>query len=915
MEKFVCLKASAGSGKTFALTVRYISLLLQDINVSSILTLTFTNKAALEMSTRIYETLQDLGQDEAILEAIKEQTNLSFEQILNKKQSVLDNFIVNELSIYTIDKFINKILREFAGYIDISDDFGIANDDEDLMLYKFLNSLSIKEFDLLINFSHNYNKKLSSIIGLFKTLDEKNEVYEIVDFNTELLDVLKTDILNDAQIIKEYVLNSTLSASAKKAVEFNSIDTLLSKGKTWLSKDALEEFTYFKKDKNIDTLNDKFEKIKENLKYYYKLQEQKILNNLFAIFNNFKHFRLDYKKQKNQFEFRDITNLVYDLLSKYIDKDFLYFRLDSRYNHLLIDEFQDTSVLQYKILEPLIDEIILNNSDEYKTFFYVGDTKQSIYRFRGGNKELFDYVIQKYSPNLKLQILDVNYRSAKSVVNFVNDTFMAVPSYEYYAQNVNSKTQGLVQITSLYLEDTQKFIDIKNMLLKLLQEGVNPKNIAILTYTNKDVMGLYEYLSVEFKELKIITEVTSKLINQQNIKATINLIKYYYFKEGIYKANFNALIGNNINQNIDLVLNIKDLKIQEIVKQIGYFYKLFDENFIRFIENLDTFKNIVDFIYEIDNLEVSMVNKNNIGLQILTVFKSKGLEFDTVMVLDRISKKNADKSSLLFNYEDINLKKIFYKNKSRENFDEDYSDAISNEKDLSLGDERNILYVALTRAKNNMIIFKKQKDSVFDTLSVDFTNKSIGELYINKSNNQDEIATLSIDYEPLNLGIQEVNKSSQIQTKDSLKAKYFGIATHYCLEMMNSFTLDDLNFSLKLTISKYNNYLENSDFDDIKNRINMLINNTQFKSLVSSNTYFKEQSLIYNDELKILDLLIKDEDKYIVIDYKTTKEKLPSHNKQVSFYKSAIANITSSKAIEGYVVYLQNEGIQIISID
>jgi len=271
MQQFLCLKASAGSGKTFALSVRYISLLLKDVNVTSILALTFTNKAALEMSQRIYETLLSLGDDKAILEAISKETKLSFEDILAKKQEVLKGFINNELSIYTIDKFINKILREFCGYIDISDDFSIDNDDEDLMLFKFLNSLDFKQFDLLINFSHNYNKKLSSIVELFKTLDEKNENYELKKFDETLINTLQTDILNDAQDIKEYVLNSLLSASAKKAVDYDDIKSLLEKGKTWLTKDSLSEFSYFKKDKNISELDNKFENIKTNLRYLYKL--------------------------------------------------------------------------------------------------------------------------------------------------------------------------------------------------------------------------------------------------------------------------------------------------------------------------------------------------------------------------------------------------------------------------------------------------------------------------------------------------------------------------------------------------------------------------------------------------------------------------------------------------------------------
>ena len=106
MKNFLALKASAGSGKTFALTVRYISLLLLDASPTEILTLTFTNKAANEMSERIYKTLLTLGDDEAYLNAIIEQSFLSKEQILGKKHLLIKSFSNANLSIFTIDKFI-----------------------------------------------------------------------------------------------------------------------------------------------------------------------------------------------------------------------------------------------------------------------------------------------------------------------------------------------------------------------------------------------------------------------------------------------------------------------------------------------------------------------------------------------------------------------------------------------------------------------------------------------------------------------------------------------------------------------------------------------------------------------------------------------------------------------------------------
>ena len=142
MKKYLALKASAGSGKTFALTVRYISLLLLGAKPNEILTLTFTNKAANEMSERIYKTLLNLGDDEAYLKEIMIQSSLTKEDILGKKAYLVKLFSNATLSIFTIDKFINKILREFSGYIGISDDFEIKEDDVEALSYRFLYSLS-----------------------------------------------------------------------------------------------------------------------------------------------------------------------------------------------------------------------------------------------------------------------------------------------------------------------------------------------------------------------------------------------------------------------------------------------------------------------------------------------------------------------------------------------------------------------------------------------------------------------------------------------------------------------------------------------------------------------------------------------------------------------------------------------------
>lgn len=902
MKNYLALKASAGSGKTFALTVRYICLLLLGAKPNEILTLTFTNKAANEMSERIYKTLLTLGDDEAYLNAIENEVNLSKQEILGKKNILIKQFSNANLSIFTIDKFVNKILREFCGYIGISDDFEIKNDDIEKLSYEFLKSLNEKDFQTLIDLSFYEKKKFNSIFELFKTILEKNEDIEVINIDASLIELQKENILKEAFKIKESILScENASNSAKNAVDFETFEDLF--GRTWLEKENFEDYSYFKKCAN-ESNKSNFLKLKEELSIYYKIRAGFSLNKIFEVYLKFRDFKFEFNKNKNYLEFNDISNLVYDLLSTKIDKDFLYFRLDSNYSHILIDEFQDTSLLQYKILEPLIDEILSGDVTKFKTFFYVGDTKQSIYRFRGGKRELFDYVANT-NKILEVEVLNTNYRSCENVINFVNELFLNLPNYEYFKQE-SVRTNGYVEVVvDATFEEDEKFVNIAEKIKELLNNGVNFNDIAILTYTNDDVLSLYYYLKQKFPSIKISTEMTSKLINQQNVKAVINAIKYIYFKEEIYKENLNAIIGNKLLTTLDLEIILEEKSVQEVIKELSKKLKTIDENIIKLIEVSSSFNNIVDFVYEIDKLEAIMENSESKGLQILTIFKSKGLEFHTVILLDRIKRKNVDKSSLLFDYENLELKNIFYKIKGYENFNEDYKKAIDKEKKLSLEDEINILYVAMTRAKNNMIIFKKEKSSVFDILNMNVCK--IGKM-INSSNLVKDIEEKSIiSYAPLNLGTQEKQIAKEKELKDNhLHSRYFGLATHYCLEMLNNFSFNDLKYTLNLARTRFSNYLSDKDFTDIENRLAHLINNDFFKFLITNSVLTSEQSLIYKEELKIIDLLIYKDDTYYILDYKTTKEELDEeHKNQVLYYKEAIKEIFKTSNVKSYLVYLK----------
>lgn len=905
MKNYLALKASAGSGKTFALTVRYISLLLKGAKPKEILTLTFTNKAANEMSERIFKTLQTLGEDEIYLEEISKNSALSKELILEKKEKIVEEFTNATLSIFTIDKFINKILREFCGYLGLSDDFEIKEDDVEALSAKFLESLDLDEFDKLIDFQVHEKKKYSSLFDIFKDIFEKNELFEALNIDASLINIQKSECMKFAFKIKEHILNcNQASNSAIKAVDYENFEGLITK--SWITKNSASEYNYFKKCSN-DILEGHFFNLKEQISIYYKIRAGFSLSRLFELYNLYKNYKVKHNRFKNYLHFNDISNLAYELLSTKIDKDFLYFRLDSNFSHILIDEFQDTSLLQYKILEPLIKEI-LSGDNKFKTFFYVGDTKQSIYRFRGGKRELFDYVL-KTNPMVQDEVLNTNFRSCENIVNFVNNSFLNLANYEYHEQKAIHKDGFVEVLDDDSLVDRQKgeerYENIAKKISELMQNGVNSNDIAILTYTNEDVLNIYSYLKKMFPTLKISTEMTSKLINQENVKAVINAIKYLYFKEDIYKENLNAIIGKEPNTNFDLEVDLKKQSVQEIVLQLANELKITNDSVIKLIEECNKFKNIVDFIYEIDKLEASIENSEQIGLQILTIFKSKGLEFHTVILLDRIKQKVPNRNSLLFEYDNVHLKNIYYRISKLENYNEDYKNALEKEKLLSKEDELNILYVAMTRAKKNMIIFKKSEKSVFDLVNLKVLK--IGQIIKSEDSSKNYEKTKKIVYKPLDLGVQEKPVLKDNEKEYSLYSRYFGIATHYCLEMMNSFDDKSLDYSIQLVKNRFSSYLNDSDFKNIKLRVNNLIENKTFMDLVKEASFNKEQSLLYNGELKIIDLLALKDDFYYIFDYKTTKEQNIDHEIQVSFYKSAISQISKTSNVKAYIIYLNED--------
>jgi exodeoxyribonuclease V beta subunit len=295
----------------------------------------------------------------------------------------------------------------------------------------------------------------------------------------------------------------------------------------------------------------------------------------------------------------------------------------------------------------------------------------------------------------------------------------------------------------------------------------------------------------------------------------------------------------------------------------------------------------------------------------MTIHGSKGLEFEYVILLDKLTRKNSDKSALLYHYdESLHIDKILYRTKGRENFDAEYAQIMEERKIASAKDSMNVLYVALTRAVEGMIVIRKPKDSIFDALGMEVM--SVGTL----KQCRVPLPRQQIDMiQPItltNYGTQETPERED-ETEKDYEAILFGTALHYALEMLGAFDEVSVRVAMTALQNKYGQQLAQPSMNEIEKRIKVLVINSEFQSLLVGASIRKEQSLSFEGEVKQIDLLLEYEDYNLVIDYKSSKKYGLKHQKQVGYYKKAIEGITGKKT-EGRVVYLLEDTIEIVKL-
>jgi len=852
-DRLLALKALAGTGKTYQLSQRYLELLREELEngrrIYDIVAITFTNKAANEMYLRILDFVEG-------------------EPLLKK------TFLKEEVSIHTIDSLLSKILRKFSHFQEIRSDFEIR---ETLPLYEeFINSLGEEEFKRFLKFVERFNFSQNEIRRVLEdTLYPHDK--EIEAFLQEIYK-LQLDTSHDRVIqlfnqLVDIVQNNLTTKITDKFSPITKIEDLLFEPYPFAPKELLskEELSQTRDLKRIATLGDEvFKELKRELKEFFQKEEKLFLKELLRFYLMYKSFRIHKARELNSLSFDDVRHLVYELLQG-VDKDFLYFRLDNQISHLLIDEFQDTSLEDWSILEPLVDEIVTSS---WRSFFYVGDNLQAIYSFRGGRAELFDYVALKYGMSVKQ--LDINYRSRSKIVEYVKKIYNLPPKYKA------NKEGGYVEVHTLPPRSKKEDIlqALKEKLELLFKKGVRDEEIAILVRHNREVITISEFLSTQFNK-KAVTSTSKLVINQLFPRAIISYLRYWQDPSNeIERFNFERVAKREFEK-------IPKAKPIEMIKEVATKFDILDESVMLLIENALPYNSLEKFLEEVESFQKESPKATK-GIEVLTIHKSKGLSFPHTIVVDNLTRPSFQRSKLIFDYENVRLKEIRARlNNLALKVDDSLKEADEREKKREEREKLNVAYVALTRAKDSLIVLKRE-DSY--TLFPNLVPIKEGEITISSYTPAlEEVPIKKVELP--DYGRQQFIKEEEEEYQpNNYNAIYLGNAYHLALETSSVeyakkrygfFVTIDSNFKERVKRAK----------EEIKRR---------FKG-----KQFKEIPFTFEGKLGMIDLLIVGEKEDIVIDYKSsTPQDEYLYLTQLWFYLEALESF--KREAKGYLLYLDS---------
>ena len=1036
---FEVYNASAGSGKTFTLVKEYLKVLLNSDDIftfQKVLAITFTNKAAGEMKERVLSNLEDFaeGKENDLLQLILKETSIGKSKVKERSKKILDVILQNysAFSITTIDSFTHKIIKSFAFDLGLSLNFEVemdavsllnqavdvliskigtdkkltkllidysldkADDDKSWDISRDLNEFSrvLLNEDDVAHFKTLSKKKLEDFTGLKSKLflHQKELKIALQRVGEDCLELIENHGLVHKDFMRATIPKFFLDLSTKSV----TIDFL--KRSETIEK-AIANHQYYSKTTTNEIATSIENIVPEIVTFFNTSKEiysQFLMNKLalkniipLAVLNNI-NLELEQIKEENNIRLNSEFNQLISDNIKEQPAPFIYEKIGQRFQHYFIDEMQDTSMLQWQNLIPLIDNAL---AQENSNLLLVGDGKQAIYRWRGGKAEQFIALgsseTNPFHIGKQIKSLETNFRSFSEVINFNNSFFQHTGDFlqnESYKnlfivgnkQLENSKKGGFVSLS--FLEDEKdkeekKIRYPKKVLKKInqLKEEFSLNEICILTRTKKDGVAIANYLSEN--GVDIVSSETLLLQNSAKVTFIVDVLKvlqnpndeetrfemlyflhqhlhvekakHVFFKEFSKTVNqdfFDALKAYGVLFDVSSFHQLPFYeKIEEIIR--GFNLVNTSDAYVQFfldviLEQQRKSTDVAEFLdfWELRKEKLSIVapeSKN--AVQIMTIHKSKGLEFPVVIFPCDVDI-----------YRQINPK--VWLNELPENYDEfkellvDYNKSLSyvnntgleiynqQREELEL-DNFNLLYVTLTRAVEQLHVITDKKISskgevntnfysgVFinyliklnlwndDVLEYSFGDKSrVSEKVEENSSTEVHEKFISTPWQEHNVVL--LASASKLWDTTQGEAINFGNLFH---EILSKITLKE---DVDKVVEQYyqQGIIDQSQSIEIKNKIEAVVGHSEIA------IYFSKDVIIYN-EREIVDvdnqivipdrLVFTDKNEVVVIDYKTGNQS-KEHHQQLLRYERVLKSM-DFKVKKKLLIYI-NDKIDVVEV-
>lgn len=828
-ENLKIYRASAGSGKTFTLALEYIRLLIENpASYRNILAVTFTNKATAEMKERIlgklYGVANRLDDSKDYMAKLKERMpHLDEDTIAARAQTALDLLLhdYGHFRIQTIDAFFQSVLRGLAKELDLNGDIEISVDDKELLgeaVDTYIKQLepNTENFIQVVRYIEDKlvtGKKwrVSNELKSFANNITKEEYQqrgnrlreEIEQENGRLLKQFYDEVTAEKKRIEEK--SKSLGEEFFRLAEGYDVADFAGKSTgIWLTfnkmrngdvvnwtdtKAALAE-TPEKISKKCPYVNEIANLIKEAIPLYIAHLNSKLsLENYhqLGMLNNIAATLKEENARENRFLLADTSHLLSTMVAN--NTSFIFEKIGTEIDHIFIDEFQDTSKLQWTCFEVLLKEVLARGNFN----LIVGDVKQSIYRWRNSDWNIMNNIGSYFRRdqisfgNQDVRIdgttyKSTNYRSDRRIVEFNNMLYKESVSTIQSSYSAKVDLAGMAEIELAYSDvgqavphakpargytevcqitkpDECNFTEaattrLMQTLHHLIEEkSVAPGEITILTRFNKEMQPVVEAFNKEFPELKIVSDEAYRLSSSLTVQLIIsalryiatpddriniaNMVKLYDKVINGAQQDFTGTINGRIEELLprefcDSLQRLKELPLYEMIEQLlalldvskakdeeAYIYTFLDQ-VAQYINSRSSDINKLLKAWDEKISEKCIPAESVDSVRIMTVHKSKGLEFHTVIIPFCNWILTGDVRTLLWceptekPYDTLSLLPINCKTAVKDSI---YQKEYFNEFLYQIVDNLNILYVATTRAKSNLFIFTDASDGRGENVS------------------------------------------------------------------------------------------------------------------------------------------------------------------------------------------------------